>query len=497
MRTIPHWVDGKPLAAGSPRTGPVFDPAVGRQTAEVGLADVTLVNTAVASALDAFDDWRETPVTRRQAVMFDFRRVLVDRRLELAEVVTSEHGKTVPDALGEVQRGLEVVEFACNITHLMKGAYSDQVSTGVDTHTLRQPLGVVAGITPFNFPVMVPMWMFPMAIAAGNTFVLKPSEKDPSAAVLLAKWFGEAGLPDGVLNVVHGDGVAVNRILEHPDISAVSFVGSTPIARHVYETGTRHGKRVQALGGAKNHMVVLPDADMDLAADAAVSAGYGSAGERCMAISVVVTVGDAADRLLPKVLDRIADLKVGPGADPDTEMGPLVTAEHRDKVVTFIDKGVGEGADLLVDGRGVVPDGAEDGFFVGPTLFDRVTPDMAIYEHEIFGPVLGVVRAATYEEAIDLINDSPYGNGTAVFTNDGGAARLFQHRIEVGMVGINVPIPVPLAFYSFGGWKDSLFGSHPIYGPSGVDFYTRQKVVIARWPDPIHRGVDLGFPQHG
>ena len=356
---------------------------------------------------------------------------------------------------------------------------------------------MVAGITPFNFPVMVPMWMVPMAIAAGNTFVLKPSEKDPSAAVLLAKWFGEAGLPDGVLNVVHGDRVAVDRILEHPDISAVSFVGSTPIARHVYETGTRHGKRVQALGGAKNHMVVLPDADMDLAADAAVSAGYGSAGERCMAISVVVTVGDAADRLLPKVLDRIADLKVGPGADPDTEMGPLVTAEHRDKVVMFIDKGVGEGADLLVDGRGVVPDGAEDGFFVGPTLFDRVTPDMAIYEHEIFGPVLGVVRAATYEEAIDLINASPYGNGTAVFTNDGGAARLFQHRIEVGMVGINVPIPVPLAFYSFGGWKDSLFGSHPIYGPSGVDFYTRQKVVIARWPDPIHRGVDLGFPQHG
>jgi len=436
-------------------------------------------------------------VTRRQNVMFEFRRIVSDRRRQLAEVITSEHGKTVPDALGEVQRGLEVIEFACNIAHLVKGEYSEQVSTGVDTYTIRQPLGVVAGITPFNFPAMVPMWMYPLAIAAGNTFVLKPSEKDPSASLLAAQWLAEAGLPPGVFNVVHGDKVAVDRILEHPDISAVSFVGSTPIARYIYENGTKHGKRVQALGGAKNHMVVLPDADMELAADAAVSAGFGSAGERCMAISVVVTVGDAADRLLPKMLERIAKLRTGPGTDPDSEMGPLVTPEHRDRVVGYIDKGVEEGAELVVDGRGYAPEGYENGFYVGPTLFDRVTPDMTIYKDEIFGPVLSTVRVDTYQEAIDLINANPYGNGTAVFTNDGGAARLFQNQIQVGMVGINLPIPVPLAFYSFGGWKDSLFGTHPIYGPHGVDFYTRQKVVISRWPDPMHRGVDLGFPQHG
>ena len=497
MKRITHWIDGEEWSADPERTGPVYDPATGQVAGEVAMASVAEVDAAAEAARKAFEEWRDVPVTRRQNVMFEFRRIVSDRRRQLAEVITSEHGKTVPDALGEVQRGLEVIEFACNIAHLVKGEYSEQVSTGVDTYTIRQPLGVVAGITPFNFPAMVPMWMYPLAIAAGNTFVLKPSEKDPSASLLAAQWLAEAGLPPGVFNVVHGDKVAVDRILEHPDISAVSFVGSTPIARYIYENGTKHGKRVQALGGAKNHMVVLPDADMELAADAAVSAGFGSAGERCMAISVVVTVGDAADRLLPKMLERIAKLRTGPGTDPDSEMGPLVTPEHRDRVVGYIDKGVEEGAELVVDGRGYAPEGYENGFYVGPTLFDRVTPDMTIYKDEIFGPVLSTVRVDTYQEAIDLINANPYGNGTAVFTNDGGAARLFQNQIQVGMVGINLPIPVPLAFYSFGGWKDSLFGTHPIYGPHGVDFYTRQKVVISRWPDPMHRGVDLGFPQHG
>ena len=497
MKRITHWIDGEEWSADPERTGPVYDPATGQVAGEVAMASVAEVDAAVEAARKAFEEWRDVPVTRRQNVMFEFRRIVSDRRRQLAEVITSEHGKTVPDALGEVQRGLEVIEFACNIAHLVKGEYSEQVSTGVDTYTIRQPLGVVAGITPFNFPAMVPMWMYPLAIAAGNTFVLKPSEKDPSASLLAAQWLAEAGLPPGVFNVVHGDKVAVDRILEHPDISAVSFVGSTPIARYIYENGTKHGKRVQALGGAKNHMVVLPDADMELAADAAVSAGFGSAGERCMAISVVVTVGDAADRLLPKMLERIAKLRIGPGTDPDSEMGPLVTPEHRDRVVGYIDKGVEEGAELVVDGRGYAPEGYENGFYVGPTLFDRVTPDMTIYKDEIFGPVLSTVRVDTYQEAIDLINANPYGNGTAVFTNDGGGARLFQNQIQVGMVGINLPIPVPLAFYSFGGWKDSLFGTHPIYGPHGVDFYTRQKVVISRWPDPMHRGVDLGFPQHG
>jgi malonate-semialdehyde dehydrogenase (acetylating)/methylmalonate-semialdehyde dehydrogenase len=429
--------------------------------------------------------------------MFAFRELVVHNRHEIAKLVTSQHGKTESDALGEVQRGLEVVEFACNIAHLMKGEFSEQVSTGVDTFTMRQPLGVVAGITPFNFPAMVPMWMYPLAIAAGNCFVLKPSEKDPSPSLLCAELLKEAGLPPGVFNIVQGDKAAVDRILEHPDIAAISFVGSTPIARYIYEHGTKAGKRVQALGGAKNHMVVLPDADMELAADAAVSAGYGSAGERCMAISVVVTVGDAADRLLPHITARIAKLRTGPGHDPDSEMGPLVTPEHRDKVIGYIEQGVSEGADLVVDGRGYVPDGYEGGFYVAPTLFDRVRPGMKIYEDEIFGPVLGMVRVEHYQDAIDLINANPYANGTAVFTNDGGAARKFGSEIQVGMVGVNVPIPVPLAFYSFGGWKSSIFGSSPIYGPEGIRFYTRQKVVISRWPDPIYRGVDLGFPQHG
>ena len=494
---ITHWIDGRLWDQKPQRTGTVYDPATGMAQDQVALASQTEVDAAVAAAKAAFPGWRETPVTRRQNVMFAFRELVVAHREDIAKVLTREHGKTVPDAIGEVQRGLEVVEFACNVAHLVKGEFSEQVSTGVDTFTMRQPLGVVAGITPFNFPAMVPMWMYPLAIACGNTFILKPSEKDPSASMYCAELMAEAGLPPGVLNVVHGDKIAVDRILAHPDVEAISFVGSTPIARYIYENGTKAGKRVQALGGAKNHMVVLPDADMELAADAAVSAGYGSAGERCMAISVVVTVGDAADRLLPKVVERIAKLRTGPGMDPDSEMGPLVTPEHRDKVVGLIDQGVAEGAHLLVDGRGFAPEGFEGGFYVAPTLFDRVTADMEIYKHEIFGPVLSVVRVDHYEDALTLINRNPYGNGTAVFTNDGGAARKFQNEIQVGMVGVNVPIPVPLSFYSFGGWKSSIFGSHAIYGPEGVHFYTKQKVVITRWPDPVFRGVDLGFPQHG
>ncbi len=496
MKLITHWINGKPWDGTAERTGPVYDPATGRQQAEVAFASIADVDGAVASAKEAFATWRDSSLSTRASIMFRFRELLVAHREDIARILTAEHGKTLADALGEVQRGLEVVEFACGIPHLLKGEFSEQVSSGVDTFTVRQPLGVVAGITPFNFPAMVPMWMYPIAIACGNTFVLKPSEKDPSASMLAAELFSEAGLPDGVLNVVHGDKVAVDRILTHPDIAAISFVGSTPIARHVYETGTRAGKRVQALGGAKNHMIVLPDADMDLAADSAVSAGYGSAGERCMAISVVVTVGDAAEKLLPRVEERIAALKVAPGLEDGAEMGPLITDQHRQRVASYVGEGVESGADLVVDGRGLAVPGHEDGFFIGPTLFDRVTPDMSIYRDEIFGPVLSNVRVDTFQEAIDLINANPYGNGTAVFTNDGGAARKFQNEIQVGMVGINVPIPVPLSFYSFGGWKDSLFGSHAIYGPDGIHFYSRQKVVIGRWPDPNHRGVDLGFPQH-
>jgi malonate-semialdehyde dehydrogenase (acetylating)/methylmalonate-semialdehyde dehydrogenase len=494
---ITHWIDGKSLDSAARRTGPVYDPATGKTQGEVAMAEVGEVDAAVAAASAAFPDWRDAPITRRQRIMFGFRSLVEEHRHDIAKLITAEHGKTTEDALGEVQRGLEVVEFATGIPQLLKGDFSEQVSTGVDTYTMRQPLGVVAGITPFNFPAMVPMWMFPLAIACGNTFVLKPSEKDPSPSMLLAELLAEAGLPAGVFNIVHGDKVAVDRILEHPDIAAVSFVGSTPIARYIYTTGTSNGKRVQALGGAKNHMVVLPDADMDLAADAAVSAGYGSAGERCMAIAVMVTVGDAADRLLPKLTERIGRLKVGPGASSGSEMGPLVTGEHRDKVRGYIDAGESEGATLVADGRNLVIEGHEDGFFLGPTLFDRVEPDMSIYRDEIFGPVLSMVRVEHYQDAIDLINDNPYGNGTAVFTNDGGAARTFTNQIQVGMVGVNVPIPVPLSFYSFGGWKDSIFGDHAIYGPEGVHFYTKPKTVIQRWPDPIHRGVDLGFPQHG
>ena len=497
MELITHWINGESARSEPARVGPVFNPATGRQTAEVALASREDVDLAVRTARSAFEMWSTSSLTQRQNILFAFRELVFRHRSDLANLLVGEHGKTADDALGEVQRGLEVIEFATNIAHLLKGEYSEQVSRGVDTFTIRQPLGVVAGITPFNFPAMVPMWMYPLAIACGNTFVLKPSEKDPSASMLAAELLAEAGLPDGVFNIVHGDKVAVDAILEHPEVGAVSFVGSTPVARYIYETGTRHGKRVQALGGAKNHMIVLPDADMDLAADAAVSAGYGSAGERCMAISVVVTVGDAADRLLPKVRERIDALRVTAGDEDGAQMGPLVTREHQERVLGYIDAGEAEGATVLADGRGFTVDGYENGFFVGPTLLDNVTPDMAVYQSEIFGPVLSIVRTQHYEDAAKLINDNPYGNGTAVFTNDGGAARKFQNEIQVGMVGINVPIPVPLSFYSFGGWKDSIFGSHAIYGPEGVHFYTRQKVVISRWPDPIHRGVDLGFPQHG
>jgi malonate-semialdehyde dehydrogenase (acetylating)/methylmalonate-semialdehyde dehydrogenase len=497
VRVVNHWIEGTNVDATSGRTSPVFNPATGEQTADVTLASADDVDRAVAVASAAYGEWRDSALTRRQNIMFKMRE-LVDRyRLDLAKIITSEHGKTIDDALGEVQRGLEVIEFVTNVAHLLKGEYSEQVSTGVDTYTIRQPLGVVAGITPFNFPIMVPMWMHPVAIATGNTFILKPSEKDPSVNQRIAELYAEAGLPDGVFNVVQGDKEAVDAILTHPGIAAVSFVGSTPIARYIYENGTAAGKRVQALGGAKNHMIVLPDADMDLAADAAVSAGYGSAGQRCMAISVVVTVGDAADKLLPKVKERMEALKVAAGDVEGAEMGPLVTAAARDRVVGYIGQGEAAGATLVTDGRGLEIQGNEGGFFVGPTLFDDVTPEMSIYRDEIFGPVLSTVRTDSYEEAIALINENPYGNGTAVFTNDGGAARKFQNEILVGMVGVNVPIPVPLAFYSFGGWKNSAFGAHAIYGPEGVNFYTRQKVVISRWPDPIHRGVDLGFPQHG
>jgi malonate-semialdehyde dehydrogenase (acetylating) / methylmalonate-semialdehyde dehydrogenase len=497
MRQIQHWVDGRFDAGTAERSGPVFDPATGEQTADVAFATTEDLDRAVGSALRAFETWRFSPLTVRQNIMFAFRELVAARRLDFAKLLTAEHGKTIDDALGEVQRGLEVVEFACNIAHLLKGEFSEQVSTGVDTYTIRQPLGVVVGITPFNFPAMVPMWMYPIAIACGNTFILKPSEKDPSSSLLAAELLAEAGLPEGVFNVVHGDKVAVDALLTHPGVAAISFVGSTPVARYIYETGTSHGKRVQALGGAKNHMIVLPDADMDLAADAAVSAGYGSAGERCMAISAVVAVGEAGDGLIEGVKARIDKLNVGPGDQPGVEMGPLVTKQHLDKVRSYVDAGVSEGAVLVSDGRGLVVEGHENGFFMGPTLFDQVKPGMSIYDDEIFGPVLSTVRMDHYQEAIDLINSNPYGNGTAVFTNDGGAARKFQSEVQVGMVGINVPIPVPLSFYSFGGWKSSIFGSHAIYGPDGVHFYTRQKVVISRWADPIHRGVDLGFPIHG
>jgi malonate-semialdehyde dehydrogenase (acetylating)/methylmalonate-semialdehyde dehydrogenase len=490
---IPHWIDGALRPGRSGRVGPVFNPATGEHTGDVDLANAAEVDLAVASASEAASDWREASLSRRAAVLFAFRELLLRHTDELASVITAEHGKVLGDARGEVARGLENAEFATGIPHLLKGGFSEQASAGVDVYSIRQPLGVVAGITPFNFPAMVPLWMCTTAIACGNAFILKPSEKDPSAALVLARLWRDAGLPAGVFTVLHGDREAVDAILAHPGIAAVSFVGSTPVARHVYETGTRHGKRVQALGGAKNHMVVLPDADIDLAADAAVSAGYGSAGERCMAVSVVVAVGAAADPLVAAIKARLPKVKVGAGTDPDSEMGPLITREHRDRVASYLDAGSAAGAVLVADGRAANLPG--EGFFLGASLLDHVDPAMTVYTDEIFGPVLCVVRTGTYTEAVDLVNNNPYGNGAAIFTRDGGAARQFQFDVQAGMVGVNVPIPVPVAYYSFGGWKASLFGDTHIYGPDGVHFYTRTKVVTARWPDPSTSTVDLGFPR--
>ncbi|MBB5911488.1 malonate-semialdehyde dehydrogenase (acetylating)/methylmalonate-semialdehyde dehydrogenase [Nocardia transvalensis] len=495
MQTITHWVDGKPFDGTNPATAPVTNPATGAVTGQVALADAADTGVAVAAAAAAFPAWRDTSLTRRTQILFRFRELLNERREDLAAIITAEHGKVLSDALGEVTRGLEVVEFACGIPHLLKGGFTENASTKVDIFSIRQPLGPVAIISPFNFPAMVPMWFFPIAIASGNTVVLKPSEKDPSAALWLARLWSEAGLPDGVFNVVQGAKAAVDALLDAPAIKAVSFVGSTPIARYVYEHGTASGKRVQALGGAKNHMVVLPDADLDLAADAAVNAGFGSAGERCMAISVVVAVGEVADALVSRITDRARTIRTGDGTR-GTDMGPLVTREHRDRVAGYVAKGEAEGARVVLDGRGVEADGGADGFWLGPTLLDEVTPEMSVYTDEIFGPVLSVVRAESYEDALALINANPYGNGTAIFTNDGGAARRFQNEVEVGMVGINVPIPVPMAYYSFGGWKSSLFGDSHAHGADGVHFFTRTKAVTSRWLDPSHGGLNLGFPRN-
>ncbi len=492
---VRHWIGGRRVEGTSGRRGPVYDPATGTLAREVDYASAEEVDAAVAAARAAFPGWRSTSLSRRAEILFRMRNLVEKHRPDIAAILTAEHGKVTSDALGEVARGLENLEFATGVPHLLKGGYSEQVSTGVDVYQLRQPLGVVAGITPFNFPAMVPMWMFANAIACGNTFLLKPSEKDPSASVYLAELLREAGVPDGVFNVVHGDKVAVDRILEHPDIRAVSFVGSTPIARYIYETGTKHGKRVQALGGAKNHMVVLPDADIDMAADAAVSAAYGSAGERCMAISVVVAVGDVADPLVDAIKQRLPKIQVGAGSDSASEMGPLVTREHRDRVASYVAKGAEQGATVVADGREHPLAKESDGFYLGVSLLDNVTPEMDSYRNEIFGPVLEVVRVPTYDEAVRLVNENPYGNGTAIFTRDGGAARQFQFEAEAGMVGINVPIPVPVAYYSFGGWKNSLFGDLHMYGPEGIQFYTRAKVVTSRWPDPGTSQVDLGFPR--
>jgi malonate-semialdehyde dehydrogenase (acetylating) / methylmalonate-semialdehyde dehydrogenase len=495
LATVTHWIGGKLWDGPVDRWGDVFNPATGARSGRVAFGDAAVVDRAVAAAADAGRAWGRSSLAARSRVMFAFRDLVDRRRRDLAEILTREHGKVLPDAIGEVNRGLEVVEFACGLPQLLKGEFSENVSTDVDSYSIRQPLGVVAGITPFNFPAMVPLWMYPIAIACGNAFILKPSEKDPSASMFCAELLAEAGLPAGVFTIVHGQKDAVDAILAHPGIQAVSFVGATATARYIYETGTRAGKRVQALGGAKNHMVVLPDADMDLAADSAVNAAYGSTGQRCMAISVLVAVGDAADRLLPLVRERIKRLRVGPGLEAGSDMGPLVTREHLSRVVSYVEQGEQAGAELIEDGRPLRVPNHDAGFFLGPCLFDNVTPDMTIYQDEIFGPVLGVVRARSYDEALALVNDSPYANGVAIFTNDGGAARRFQTEVQVGMVGVNVPIPVPMAYYSFGGWKSSLFGDAHVYGKEGVQFYTRAKVVTARWPDPRHRGINLGFPQ--
>ncbi|GAA2034095.1 CoA-acylating methylmalonate-semialdehyde dehydrogenase [Agromyces tropicus] len=492
---VEHWIDGAPASGDSDRTGPVYNPALGVVQRRVRFASTEDVDVAVEAAARAFPAWRDASIAKRQQVMFRFRELLASRTDELAAILTAEHGKVTADALGEIARGLEVVELACAMPAYTKGEYSENVSTGIDVYSLRQPLGVVGIISPFNFPAMVPLWFFPLAIATGNTVVLKPSEKDPSAAVWLARLFQEAGLPDGVLNVVHGDKVAVDALLEHPTVRSISFVGSTPIARYIYATATANGKRVQALGGAKNHMLVLPDADLDLAADAAVNAGFGSAGERCMAISAVVAVDAIADELVEKISERMGRLTTGDGTR-GCDMGPLITREHRDKVAGYLDVAGEDGASVVVDGRDPEVDGAPDGFWMGPTLIDKVPTSSAVYRDEIFGPVLSVVRVDGYEEGLDLINASRYGNGTAIFTNDGGAARRFQREVTVGMVGINVPIPVPVAYHSFGGWKDSLFGDAKAYGPRGFDFFTQEKAITSRWLDPSHGGLNLGFPQH-
>ena len=492
---LDHWIGGATNPGTGTRLGDVYNPALGTVQKRVRFASAADVDTAVSAAKKAFEEWSETSLTRRTAVLFKFRELLNARKGELAEILTAEHGKVLSDAAGEIARGLEVVEFACGLSHLLKGTVSEQVSSGVDVTTLKQPLGVVGIISPFNFPAMVPMWFFPIAIAAGNAVVIKPSEKDPTASSWIAELWSEAGLPDGVYNVVHGDKEAVDALLDNPDVASISFVGSTPIARYVYERGTAAGKRVQALGGAKNHMLVLPDADLDLVADSAVNAGFGSAGERCMAISVVLAVDSVADSLISKITSRMATLKTGDGTR-DTDMGPLITGAHRDKVASYVDVATADGAEVVVDGRGIEVDGDPNGFWVGPTLVDRVPTTSTVYTEEIFGPVLSVIRVSGYEEGLELINSGQFGNGTAIFTNEGGAARRFQREVQVGMVGVNVPIPVPVAYHSFGGWKASLFGNAKAYGPAGLDFFTREKAVTTRWLDPSHGGINLGFPQN-
>ena len=495
LTVLPHWKAGAEFAGSGTRTGDVYDPATGKVSRKVAFANRQDADEIIAAAAAAFPEWRDMSLARRTQVLFNFRELLNARKAEAAALITAEHGKVLSDALGEVTRGLEVVEFACGLAHLLKGSLSENVSTKVDVSSIRQPLGVVGVISPFNFPAMVPMWFFPIAIAAGNAVVLKPSEKDPSTANWLAGLWKEAGLPDGIFNVLHGDREAVDALLENPAVKSISFVGSTPIARYVYETGTRNGKRVQALGGAKNHMLVLPDADLDLAADAAVNAGFGSAGERCMAISALVAVDSIADDLIGKIVDRMKTLRTGDGRR-GCDMGPLVTGAHRDKVQGYVDAGVEAGAELVVDGRNPVVDGDADGFWLAPTLFDKVSTDMSIYTDEIFGPVLSVVRVDSYDEGLELINANEYGNGTAIFTNDGGAARRFQNEVEVGMIGINVPVPVPVGYFSFGGWKASLFGDTHAHGVEGFHFFTRGKVITSRWLDPSHGGLNLGFPQN-
>ncbi len=492
---VQHWIDGAEYTSKSGRTSPVYDPALGVQTKEVALANSAEIQTAISSAKKAFPAWRDMSIARRQSILFNFRELLNARKPELAEIITSEHGKVLSDALGEISRGQEVVEFACGIPHLLKGFYSENASTNVDVYSTRQALGVVGVISPFNFPAMVPMWFYPNALAAGNCVILKPSEKDPTAALWVAKLLKEAGLPDGVFTVLNGDKEAVDGLLTSPDVAAISFVGSTPIAKYIYETGAKYGKRVQALGGAKNHMLVLPDADLDLVADSAINAGFGSAGERCMAISVVVAVEPVADALIEKVISRMKTLKIGDGRR-NCDMGPLVTKEHRDKVAGYIEIAEKDGAKVLVDGRGISVDGDAAGFWLGPTLIDKVPTTSKVYTEEIFGPVLSIVRVKSYEEGVSLINTGAFGNGTAIFTNDGGAARRFQNEVEVGMIGINVPIPVPVAYYSFGGWKNSLFGDTKAHGVEGVHFFTRGKAITSRWLDPSHGGINLGFPQN-